>query len=66
MIKDIIKKIKAGSLTRETDESGASGFWDYAYEITEKARYKSNIMQHDYQDMVELVYNTLWEIVETK
>ena len=63
-IKDIVKQIKDKKLTREIDETGAKGLWDYSYEITEIARMKSNIMEHDYQDMVGLVYNSLWEIVE--
>ena len=60
MIKDIIKRIKNGSLAREIDETGANGFWDYSYEITGL----NGTINDEEQNMVERVYNAFWEIVE--
>lgn len=61
-IKDIVKHIKSGELTRDNDETGANGFWDYSYELTSSAE---NYMASDeYQDMTEGIYNNLWETYE--
>lgn len=64
-IKEIIRQLKYKELFRAIDETGAEGFWDYAYEITESARHRSNINGSDYQDMVEKVYNALYEVAES-
>jgi len=61
-IKKIIKQIKNGKLSREIDETGANGFWDFAYEITQEA--KKIMLSDDYQELVEVIYNALWEVYE--
>jgi hypothetical protein len=57
---EILKKIKSGKLTRDNDETGAGGFWDYAYEITGL----DGMINDEEQAMVERVYNAFWEIVQ--
>jgi len=49
---EIIKKIKAGELCHCNDESGAGGFWDYAWD------------NYPFK-YAERVYGDLWEVVDT-
>ncbi len=53
-MKDIIKMIKSGELTRDNDEHGTGGFWDYAWDE----------MGLKKDEEKENVYNALWEVVE--
>lgn len=56
-MREIIKKIKSGELSRENDEKYAGGFWDLSIEIAAKAHQISDEVQED-------IYNTLWELCE--
>lgn len=54
---EIIKKIQYGELEQDNDESGSGGFWDLSYEIHSKM-----VETQDEQELVERIYNTLWEL----
>ena len=56
-MKDIVKKIRACELNRNTDEKYAGGFWDMAQHIVELAYDNENNPQ-------EAIYNALWELYE--
>ncbi len=56
-IKDIIKMAKSGELDQDNDEGGTGGFWDLAYEIFGKT-----VTTQSQQELVERIYNSLWEI----
>jgi len=60
-MKKIIERIKNGELTRDNDESGSNGFWDLSYEI-----YGKIVKTNKEQELVERIYNSLWEAVESK
>lgn len=59
-MKEIIKKINNGEIERDNDESGTGGFWDLSYEILGKTFVDSD----DEQELVERIYNSLWETYE--
>lgn len=54
---EIIKRIKSGELSRETDESGANGFWDLAGDCLSVECYE--------EEAQEAIYYALWELYET-
>jgi hypothetical protein len=58
-LQNIVKDIKSGKLTRDTDEKGASGFWDYAGEYSDAI--DSNALAESTQ---EQLYNDFWSIIE--
>lgn len=57
MIKNIIRKIKSGYLTRDTDESGKQGLWDLAGELSNPS--------NTWEQNQESIYNALWEVAES-
>lgn len=61
-MKNIIKQIKLGKLTRDIDEKYAGGFWDLAGSILEKY---DHIFPSDDLDILQTeIYNALWSIYE--
>ncbi len=67
---DIIERIISGELTRDNDETGAHGFWDYAGEQAVQVMSESNIKLDKQADisrerLQEILYNLLWEVAET-
>jgi len=68
-MKTIIQRIESGDLTRDIDEKGAGGFWDYAGERAEDYVSDCGITADvDYWRYVEIIqekiYNDLWELIE--
>lgn len=67
---DIIEQIISGELTRENDETGANGFWDYAGEKAVEIMRENEITLDNKQaditreNLQETIYNLLWEVAE--
>lgn len=61
-LKEVIKRIEKGGMTRQKDELGAGGLWDYTYQEILKER--PNEMTTERQEEMERIYLSLWEIVE--
>lgn len=62
-INDIVQKIADGELTRDIDESGAGGFWDYSNELIYSCSDLPTPEIH--HELQENIYNALWELYET-
>ena len=63
----IVRDIRRGELTRDIDESGASGFWDLAGEIASAVHNKhhDSIAESGRQDQLQqLLYDHFWDIAE--
>ena len=71
-VRIIIKKIRAGKLTRENDELYAGGFWDYAQEIAldvalkQIDRDESKMPVYADLNVVEAIYNVAWDTYEAR
>lgn len=63
-IKTIINNILKGDLTRDLDEKYAEGFWDYALMMSDEMSVSLKITATHYEEMVEEIYYTLWNIFE--
>ena len=57
----IAKLINDGDMDRDIDESGTGGFWDLSYEIYGKELVDND----DEQEVVESIYNALWDLHDT-
>ena len=57
-IKEIVKQIKNGKMSREIDEKYAGGFWDLAREIESYGK------EEAYEPLQEILYGIFYEIVE--
>lgn len=57
-ILDIVKAYREGTLSRDIDEKGSQGFWDYAGEIAKTAN--GDIVEVLQED----IYNALLEVYE--
>lgn len=58
-IESAIKKIQSGEITQDTDESGAGGFWDLAFE---QLGAETNPKRPELQ---ECLYRDLWQMYDT-
>jgi len=68
-MKEILERIEQGELSRDNDEKNAGGFYDVALELVDEPmadlpekRYAKE--QGRYFEMVESIYNALWELYE--
>ena len=61
-IKEIVKQIKNGKMSREIDEKYAGGFWDFAGAVSDNI----HRLMHDSRDdkLQENLYGIFYEIVE--
>jgi hypothetical protein len=64
-MKEIIQRIIDGELTRDNDETGADGFWDYAWEQVKHLETDDAMGNGvDTDNLQEIIYNLLWEMAE--